>query len=104
MLDLEIVQRQCLSLHESLAKMTAAEKKQRPSAHFGERFNQLLAQAKELLADPDASHWPPVIETSPAGAVGPKVSYATYVELRSYLREISDRLAQHIEPPMPTMG
>lgn len=105
MYSIEHVHSQCQILYEELSSLSIAEQKQRPSAHFGERYNELLSQAMQTLGDGNPSHWPPRISVDPPSKVGgPKVAYATYVELRVYARQIADRLGQEIEPLPILMG
>ena len=98
MVSLEDIHRQCVTLYQNLEKLSAAEKKQKPSAHFGERYNTLLSQAKNALNDQEPSHWPPEIETTPVNHIGPKICQATYVEIKIYAKQVADRLSPHIEP------
>lgn len=98
MLSIEEIQQQAVVLYKSLEKLSAAERKQHPSAHFGERYNQLLSQAKTVLNDQVAENWPPQLQVAPPNHIGPKITYATYVEIEIYSKQISSRLSQNIDP------
>lgn len=103
-MDIEEVHQQAEAMYASLQKLTAAERKQKPSAHFGERFNQILEQAKIAIDDHASENWPSVLEVTKPEQIGPKITYANYVEIEVYAKQVAARLSQHIEPASIVIG
>lgn len=103
-MDIEEIHQQAEAMYTSLQKLIAAERKQKPSAHFGERFNQILEQAKAAINDHASENWPPALEVTKPGHMGPEITYATYVEIEVYAKQVAARLSKHIEPAGIIMG
>lgn len=82
-----MVRKQAQAFVDAISKLTAKEREQNPSTEYADRFNQVLALAKEAEPDLDARLWPnPISHRQLMGGI--TVAGARYVEIETYARQI----------------
>jgi hypothetical protein len=92
-LSLTQLQQKAYGSITALEKMTAAERKQKPTMTFGVNYNRLREQVIESFPHmKDALPSAIPIDTSYGGAID-----ATYIELLAYYEEINNLLLSSID-------
>ncbi|NTX54625.1 hypothetical protein [Myxococcus sp. CA039A] len=82
-----LVRRQATAFVEAISNLSPKEREQNPSAQYADRFNQVLALAKEAEPGLDPRLWPnPVAHRQLED--GSTVAGARYVEFETYARQI----------------
>lgn len=70
-----------------LERMSQKERQDTPNKQYGERFNDILALAKEAMPQIDQRLWPKPLEfISPQ--FGAAITVARYAEIETYARQI----------------
>jgi len=97
-MTIEDIEGQAEAFVQVIGKLSVKERAAQPYAQYGERFNQVLALAKEALPAIDSRLWPPAIEV-PRARMGPSHAAATYAEIETYAKQLLRILGQHSALP-----
>lgn len=92
----EDIAHQVLGSINALNKLTVKERDKKPSTHYASDYNRLLNLARQSLPDIAGNRWPADIPIKQA-PMGPMHSQVNYIEILSYLNQITAIFEQNIE-------